>query len=181
MNFDAFSSGQIGSKLWACEQLEYKFDRIDKIWIYGGWYGLLPFLLRVRDKIKIQEIRSFDIDNTCQPIADLINENWVFDNWKFKAYTQDCNNLSDVPNDVDLIINTSTEHFISLAWFDSIPEGTHVLFQGSDMIHDDHIFNFENLEHFKEILPLQHYDFIGEKEFVYPDWKFKRFMTIGIK
>ena len=61
---DAFSSGQIGSKLWLCEQAEKYFETIDSIWIYGGWYGLTAFLLRARNKINIGNIRSFDLKIT---------------------------------------------------------------------------------------------------------------------
>ena len=46
INSEAFSSGQISSKLWLCEQLEnIPFDKPQIIWIYGGWYGILSFLL----------------------------------------------------------------------------------------------------------------------------------------
>jgi hypothetical protein len=86
---DAFSSGQIGSKLWLCEESEKCFETIDTIWIYGGWYGLTAFLLKSRNKINIGKIRSFDIDPSCESTADLINENWVYSDWQFKATTKD--------------------------------------------------------------------------------------------
>jgi len=176
---DSFSSGQIGSKLWLCEQLENCFDRIDTVWIYGGWYGLSAFLLRSRNNIKINQIRSFDMDPSCQPVADMINENWVYQNWKFKSLTQDCNTL--VPTDVDLIINTSTEHFESMAWWENIPIGTAVALQGNDMPHDDHVVHCETLEDFKSQFTLSKMLFQGQLEFSYPAWKFNRYMIIGIK
>lgn len=176
---DAFSSGQIGSKLWLCERLENCFDKIDTIWIYGGWHGLTAFLLRSRNNIQIKEIRSIDINSACESVADIINENWVYQDWQFKAITQDCNDI--VPVGVDLIINTSTEHFDSLQWWNNIPQGTMVALQGNDMPHTDHHIHTNSLEEFKNQFNITEILFEGIKEFVYPNWKFTRFMIIGKK
>lgn len=176
---DAFSNGQIASKLWLCEELERFYDQIDNVFIYGGWYGLTAFILKVRNKIKIKTIRSFDIDPTCQSIADMINENWVYHEWQFKAFTEDCNNVT--LGDVDLIINTSTEHFESKQWFDNIPKGRIVALQGNNMAHEDHRIYSENLTKFCEQFPLSKEMYRGQKDFVYPDWQFSRFMIIGEK
>lgn len=179
LNKDAFSSGQIGSKLWLCKELEKLFDSVDNIWIYGGWYGITAFLLKSRANLKIEKIKSYDIDPHCEPVADMLNENWVYDNWQFKAFTEDCNKL--IPDEADIIINTSTEHFDSLEWFDNIPEGTCVALQGNNMIHDDHYSHFKSLAQFKKTYKLQEYLFVGEQEFTYPDWSFTRYMCIGTK
>lgn len=176
---DAFSSGQIGSKLWLCEELEKLFDRIDSIWIYGGWYGLAAFLLRSRNNIQIGQIRSYDKDQICEEIADIINENWVIDDWKFKAVTADCNHMN--PKNIDLIINTSTEHFDGISWFIKIPKGTVVALQGNNMPHDDHVIKSNSLKDFLNKYQLSDILFAGEKTFTYPEWKFTRYMVIGTK
>lgn len=178
---DAFSSGQIGSKLWLCNELERLFDSIDNVWIYGGWYGLTAFLLNSRGNLKIKQIRSYDIDPACEPIADMINENWVIDNWKFKAKTQDCNLLDLDWHGPDLIINTSTEHFDSMDWWNAIPQGTAVALQGNNMLHEEHHTLSESLDEFIEQFPLSNVLYKGQKEFIYPNWKFTRFMLIGVK
>jgi hypothetical protein len=178
---DAFSSGQISSKIWLCEELEQLFDQIDTIWIYGGWYGLSAFLLQSRGNIQIGKIRSYDLDPECQAIADMVNENWVIDNWKFKAKTQDCNLLDLDWHGPDLVINTSTEHFESLDWWNSIPKGTTVALQGNNMPHDDHHIHTSSLDEFVSAFPLSTVQYTGQREFTYPDWKFTRFMLIGIK
>ena len=181
VNKDAFSSGQIQSKIWLCEELEKLFEKIDKIWIYGGWYGLSAFLLNSRQNIKIESIRSFDIDPSCESVADLINENWVINNWQFKAFTKDCSSIvfyEDVP---DLIINTSTEHFNNLTWWNNIPKGTIVALQGNDMVHDDHIIHFRNLEDFAHTFSMSKTLYSGTLNFNYPTWEFTRFMLIGEK
>jgi hypothetical protein len=178
---DAFSNGQIGSKLWLCEEIEKLFSSMDCVWIYGGWYGLSAFLLRSRNNLEIGRIASYDIDPSCKPIADMINENWVYNDWQFKAFTEDCNTLEPTRGNPDLIINTSTEHFETLDWWNNIPEGIVVALQGNNMPHDDHVVHTETLTQFLEQYKFKEILFSGEKTFKYPDWEFTRFMTIGIK
>jgi hypothetical protein len=179
LNKDAFSSGQIGSKLWLCEELEKIINSVDTIWIYGGWYGLTGFLLSSRNNIQIKEIRSIDIDPACEEIADMINENWKWQQWKFKAVTMNCNKI--VPTGIDLIINTSTEHFENMDWWNNIPTGTFVVLQGNNMPHEDHVIHSTTLDSFINQYPLTTYYFKGSKEFKYPEWEFTRYMVIGIK
>jgi len=178
VNKDAFSSGQISSKLWLCEELERTRWTSNETAIYGGWYGLTAFLLLTRNKFKVHKIRSYDIDSNCEPMADMINENWVWQDWKFKAITEDCNILKST---ADIIINTSTEHFHSKQWFDNINYGTRVVLQGNNMKHEDHVIHFENLQEFLQEFPLTKINYSGQLDFEYPTWKFTRFMLIGIK
>ena len=178
---DAFSSGQIGSKIWLCEELERLYESADRVWIYGGWYGVTAFLLNSRGNMRIGPIRSYDIDPACELVADMINENWVYQNWKFKAETQDCNKLDIKLGPPDLLINTSTEHFDSLDWWNNIPKGTVVALQGNNMPHADHHVHSEDLEQFVKEFPLTELLYKGQREFEYPTWKFTRFMLIGVK
>jgi hypothetical protein len=176
---DAFSSGQITSKIWLCEELERTGWHSNLTYIYGGWYGITAFLLLSRGKFNVDKIRSLDIDTNCQPIADMINENWVWQDWKFKAFTQDCNEYEG--QNSDLIINTSTEHFDNANWWKNLPPGMRVVLQGNNMKHDQHVGVTDTLQDFIDKFPLREINFKGEKEFVYPDWSFKRFMLIGKK
>lgn len=176
---DAFSSGQITSKLWLCEELEKLNWSSSLTCIYGGWYGITAFLLLSRGKFEVEKIRSLDVDPSCESVADMINENWVCRDWKFKAFTQDCNNYHGQYG--DLIINTSTEHFESMDWFNNIPDGTRVILQGNNMPHDDHHIHTSTLTEFIEHYPLTGLMYSGSKEIVYPDWKFTRYMIIGYK
>lgn len=178
---DAFSSGQIGSKIWLCENLEKVYSGIENILVLGGWLGLTSFLLLSRGNLEIKQIKSLDIDPTCEPLADALNENWKWQDWKFKAYTHDCNKKHEFIDWADLIINTSTEHFDSLDWWENIPKNKLVALQGADMDHADHIFKFSNLNDFCHTFKMQSVDYVGENEFKYPDWSFKRFMIIGTK
>lgn len=188
MNKDAWSHGQITSKLWLCNKLEHLI--IDKdcgsynIWIYGGWYGMTAFLLFTRGKMKINSIRSFDIESQCEKIADIVNNNWVIDEWRFKAFTEDVNdNMFDRYAIPDMIINTSCEHMMENKWFDQIPSGIIVALQSTDQEHDDdeeHDLTYSLVEMTNRYL-LSSTWFKGEIDFEYPDKKFKRYMIIGIK
>ena len=176
---DAFSSGQIGSKIWLCEELERLNWTSDYTYIYGGWYGITGFLLLSRGNFKVNNIRSVDLDPECELVADTINNLWVWQHWQFKAITADCCLIR--PPVVDLIINTSTEHFHSRDWYDNIPAGTRVVLQGNNMPHDDHHVHSTSAEDFAKDYNLTTVDFIGSKDFVYPKWSFTRFMLIGTK
>jgi hypothetical protein len=176
---DAFSSGQIGSKIWLCEELEKLEWSSNLTYIYAGWYGITSFLLLSRGKFQVDKIRSLDIDPSCQPVADMINEHWVWQDWKFKAFTQDCNNYQGQFG--DLIINTSTEHFENKEWFDRIPKGTRVMLQGNNMPHHDHVIHSETLDNFVAQYPLSNIVYKGSMDFTYPDWSFTRYMIIGTK
>lgn len=182
INKDAFSSGQVTSKIWLCEEAEKLFSNIDCIWIYGGWYGITAFLLHSRGNIKIKSIRSFDIDPECEAIADIINENWVWRNWQFKAHTQDCNLLNpNIDNGPDIIINTSTEHFECMDWWDNIPKGKAVILQGNNMQHEDHYGNSDSLDAFIKTFPVSKLIYSGQRDFNYGSWGFSRYMLIGVK
>jgi hypothetical protein len=179
INADAFSSGQIGSKIWLCEELEKLNWQSNLTYIYGGWHGLTAFLLLSRGKFQVDKIRSLDVDPSCEIIADAINENWVWQDWKFKAFTQDCNNYEGQYG--DLIINTSTEHFKSTEWFDRIPKGARLALQGNNMLHEEDTHQTNLLDEFIKMYRLSKISYAGSKDFVYPTWSFTRFMIIGIK
>ena len=178
LNRDAFSNGQVDSKLWLCRELE-KLGWSSKLThIYAGWHGVLAFLLLSREQFKVDRIESYDMDPTCEAIADTINENWVFKDWKFKAHTADCNQVSGAP---DLVINTSTEHFDSMDWFNRIPKGTRVILQGNNMPNTGHKVYSGTLDEFVSFYPLSDLAYTGSLEFKYPTWSFTRYMIIGTK
>ena len=178
-NKDAFSNGQVDSKLWLCRELENLGWESSLTHIYGGWYGVLSFLLLSREKFKVKKIESFDLDPSCEEVADMINNNWLIKDWQFKARTIDCNLLANTP--ADLVINTSTEHFDSIEWFNQITQGTRVILQGNNMPHDDHVVHSSDLEDFISKYPLTEISYKGSMDFVYPTWKFTRFMIMGVK
>jgi len=183
---DAFSSGQISSKIWLCEKLEETISSEPlNIWIYGGWYGVSAFLLLSRKNFPIKSIRCFDVDESCMSIADTLLENWVWQEWTFKSFTEDCNDLDPVSgyqgHVPDLIINTSTEHFKDMDWWNKIPTRMKVAIQGNNMPHWDHHQHHADLASFCEQYKLDRTLYSGKLDFKYPDWTFSRYMLIGEK
>lgn len=184
VNQDAWASGQVQSKLWLCNKLEQFIEPNLKynVAILGGWYGMLPFLMLSREygyKQWIKSITSFDIDDSCTPIANMVNENWIWQECKFKSSNQDANLIS--LDEYDLIVNTSSEHFDSMDWFDHIPSGTLTVIQSNDMEHDDHLFHINSELEMVQKFPLNNIDYVGNLFFNYVSWTFTRYMVIGRK
>lgn len=186
LNRDAFTSGQILSKLWLAETLEDVIVSQNitdplRILILGGWYGQLHLILRIRKKLKIDYTTSLDIDQEVEKTAELLNETWVWQSRKFSAVTADANDFLYSKENYNLIINTSVEHIKTRLWFENIPQGTLVVLQSNDMVHDDHYNNHQSLQEFVNEYKMSEYYYDGVKAFSYPDQMFKRYMIIGRK
>jgi hypothetical protein len=184
MNYDAFSHGQIKSKIWLCEQLEQHIPNNATIAILGGWYNILGFLLLVRDQNKISSILNIDIDISAIDIANKINEGWMIgSNAKISNIVSDSNTYNY--QGFDVVINCSPEHMASNDWFNNIPNGTLVCLQSSDIDINDDIWKVTNpnksLDDFIKKYPLSQCLYKDSIEFVYGEWGYKRFMIIGIK
>ena len=184
---DAFSAGQIESKIWAAEQLELVVKELDtgplRMYVLGGWYSLLHFILSVRKNIDIEYCRSIDLDPIVSYNANKINNAWEIEDWKFRAYPFDANKL-EYTYDTDKIncaINTSTEHFKSKFWFSLIPKGTLILLQGNDLQIEDHVSRPESLKHFISTYPVTNLKFSGTMNFQFKNMSYNRHMIIGIK
>ncbi len=186
VNTDAFSVAQMQSKLWMVERLERTLDEYEireegyRIWILAGWYGLTNLLIRTRNKIRVKEVRSYDIDPSCEGIADSVNNLWVFKAWEFKAHTADINTLEYRPSP-DIVINTSIEHMSSNQWWDNIPAGTFVCLQGSNLIDTDHVNPINSSRDLLEKYPLNDLFYEGIKLFQFNDTTFNRSMIMGVK
>ena len=184
---DAFSAGQIESKIWAAEQLELVVTELNtgplRMYVLGGWYSLLHFILSVRKNIDIEYCRSIDLDPIVSYNANKINNAWEIEDWKFRAYPFDANKL-EYTYDTDKIncaINTSTEHFKSKFWFNLIPKGTLILLQGNDLQIADHVSRPESLKHFISTYPVTNLKFSGTMNFQFKNMSYNRHMIIGIK
>lgn len=186
LNMDAFSDGQMGSKLWLCENLEEVFSGkppLKNTWIYGSWYGLLPFLLLVRGQIRFENFHLFDIDEKALAISKkILNHWWPHSNLQVHFHCHDCTKYPDFLNPPDLLINTSVEHFADFSWWHSIPKSTWYALQGTNMSHPEHVGHLDSLSEMKSRIQLENAPLIEqERQFIYPELQFKRFMIIGQK
>ena len=195
-NADCFSRGQLESKLWLVKELsELKVD-LGTVFLCAGWYATLATML-FESNIKVNKVRSFDIDESCVDIAETFNKPWFVDEWRFKSITQDimdinynehvwqywsnANNRMSYPitDSPDTIINTSCEHIENFAeWYDLIPDGKLVVLQSNNFFDvEEHVNCVGSIEEFVVKAPMQNILFSGKLDLP----KYKRFMLIGYK
>jgi hypothetical protein len=193
-NSDCLSRGQIKSKMWLVDQLKSLDVDLGTVFMCGGWYATLAVML-FENNIKLDKIRSFDIDESCWSIAELFNKPWVMKDWQFKACTQNIHDinyeshtysvtrsdgsvceLTDTPN---TIINTSTEHIENFnEWYDKIPSDKLLVFQNNNWQQGNgHINCVDSIEQFGDITPMNTVLFAGSLALE----KYTRFMRIGYK
>lgn len=191
LNMDAWSDGQVASRLWLCDELFPIMRKVSSdpvvAWILAGWYGILPFLMLSKAPELFRHIRLFELDSEAACMADRINNCWEFNGWKFKAFLQDCNLLEYSTHPLygpppQVVINTACEHFLNNAWFDRIPKGCLVALQSNNMDHrDGPTSNVRSIQEMISRYPLTQVLYAGEKNFTYPNLQFTRFMVIGMK
>jgi len=172
---DAFWGGQIKSKEWLIEQLEYRNLAHGTIEIHGGWVGVLASML-FQSKISINQIISVDIDPTVQHIAEEMNR-IEYNEGKFRAETGDMTNRYPVTNTV---INTSCEHITQEQydiWLSHMFDDQLLVLQSNNYAIEEHVRTAKDLDEFVEQAKLSNICYKGELELP----KYKRFMLIGYK
>jgi hypothetical protein len=193
---DAFSDGQLGSKLWLCGKLEStllsKFPETSfAVSVFAGWYGLLPFLLLSRGRLPLVNVSLYDLDPIAVANSLKINDHWRIQGL-YKAFCQNVNEPFEpqsIPQTPDkdcrrVYINTSCEHFDEneMGWWNGIPAGSVVAIQGTDMKHVQHVREFTSLEIFRDSYgPWSEILVQDQIDFAYTNFRFSRFMVIGIK
>jgi hypothetical protein len=195
-NADCFSRGQLESKLWLLTELGKLNVELGTVFLCAGWYATLATMLFESD-IKIDKVRSFDIDESCVDIAETFNKPWFVDEWRFKSITQDimdinynehvwqywsnANNRMSYPitDSPDTIINTSCEHIENFQeWYDLIPDGKLVVLQSNNFFDvEEHVNCVGSIEEFVVKAPMHNILFSGKLNLP----KYKRFMLIGYK
>ena len=169
---DAFWSGQLKSKEWLIENLRKHVNKFVSIDIHGGWVGVLASMIFQSD-VPVINIRSIDIDPTCEPIA--INMNKIEETvGKFRAVTAD---MCAIRSDADVIINTSCEHITQDQydlWLSGIPHSSLLVLQSNNYDIPEHIRIAKTLEEFKSQCNI---DVLWEGELHLP--LYTRWMIIG--
>jgi hypothetical protein len=193
---DCFSRGQLQSKLWLVNELKKLDVELGTVFLCAGWYATLAVML-FESKIKIDKIRSFDVNSSTVDIAEVFNKPWFTDQWKFKSLIQDIHDIdyrehtwqywsnannrmsypiTDIPN---TIINTSCEHVENFEeWYDKIPTGKLVVLQGNDYFEiPEHVNCSINIEEFSNSSPMTTVLYEGALDLP----KYTRFMKIGYR
>ena len=191
---DCFSRGQLQSKQWLIAELEKLDVNLGTVFLCAGWYATLATML-FESNIKLDKVRSFDIDPSTVDIAKTFNKPWVMKDWKFQASVTDifdinynahsyevqradgtiCK-LSDKPNTV---INTSCEHIANFKeWYAKIPKGTLVILQSNNYYSvEEHVNCVKNIYEFKNMARMSGVLFAGKLDLE----KYTRFMLIGYR
>jgi hypothetical protein len=169
---DAFWSGQLKSKEWLIVNLRAHVKKFVTIDIHGGWVGVLASMLFQSD-VPVLNIRSVDIDPTCEPIANNMNkiEEMV---GKFRAVTAD---MCAIRSDADVVINTSCEHITQDQydlWLSGMPYNTLLVLQSNNYNIPEHVRIANDLDEFKTQSNINVL-WAGELELPL----YKRFMIIG--
>jgi hypothetical protein len=169
---DAFWSGQLKSKEWLIVNLRAHVKKFVTIDIHGGWVGVLASMLFQSD-VPVLNIRSVDIDPTCEPIANNMNkiEEMV---GKFRAVTAD---MCAIRSDADVVINTSCEHITQDQydlWLSGMPYNTLLVLQSNNYNIPEHVRIAHDLDEFKTQSNINVL-WAGELELPL----YKRFMIIG--
>jgi hypothetical protein len=194
---DAFSRGQIQSKLWLAEELSNIHTNFDHVMVLAGWYG--QFKSIYVKKLTYSKMRFVDFDKLSCEISDSVFNLYDLENYKVKGACADINNMTlhkngyelDLENFTtgkvlkekflpDLIINTSAEH-MSDEWFKQIKfkqmESDPIIAIQSNNLFDipEHINCVHSVDHMKKKFPMKEILFEGELQLK----GYKRFMLIG--
>lgn len=209
LNMDAFSDGQIQSKLWLATELEKIHCKTHSpssltvpahLFIIGSWYGMLALILTLRQKIPILSISLYDQDPKACKIAKKVLDFVRFIGIDLKIICIDCrlpefksqldnrrNTLSlaekaDKNNPAqEIYINTSCEHFTDFSWLDNLPRSSFLALQSTDMRHIEHVSSCKSIEELiiQSELNQSQIYFADTKKFDYGQLCFNRFMLIG--
>lgn len=184
IDYNAFSHGQVQSKIWLCEEIEKFIKKDSRVAILGSWYNVLGFMMLVRKPKYYISIRGFDIDQNTIDIANKITEAWSIQPDCFLQNQLDDVNTVDL-NGYDVIINTSVEHMERQDWFERSPGNALICVQSSNVTVDSKTWDIKNpsanFQDFISMFPMSNYVFKGHMSFDYGPNSYSRFMIMGYK
>lgn len=172
---NAFNHKQVACKMWARDQLfESCGGDHRRVWLLGGWYGVLAAMLFEDSRFDIDLVESIDVDPSVEAVARTMNRR---SGERFRAWTGDMYELDYEGAGPDLVVNTSCEHIADVrGWLDMLSPGTRVLLQSNDYFSEPtHINSVPRLEDFAAQAQLSTVSFAGAM----PTKKYTRFMLIG--
>lgn len=185
---DAFSHGQIKSKIWLnshlskwAKTLMQSEKRYSLHW-HGSWVGVGPFYVLQNADLEIKETHLYDIDSEALEVSKKLLNYWYCEGRELHFHNIDVREATyNNPTDL-LIINTSCEHISDTEWLINIPSDSWVLLQSTNMEHIEHINICNNLNEFKDQVSkcLTVLDAV-QMDINYPDKMFSRYMIFGQK
>jgi len=105
------SPKQIQCKQWLLKELKSIPRDFKNIQLYGGWYGY-PLIDMLDSAYDIETLTNIDCDkfatSVCFNFKNYFKHNFV------KTSTRNLETIGGIYKDIDLVINTSSEHMIDL-------------------------------------------------------------------
>ena len=193
---DAFSDGQLKSKLWLIQVLKEKnLSSLGTVFLCAGWYGALAFLLMTDGFFKLKHCFLFERDPLSVKVSEDLNRFFVKKNWKFKASLKDILELDyltgrfqtlkangtveEMQHPPDTIINTACEHIERFdVWWSQIPPKKLLILQSNNYFNlPEHVNCVSSLREFKK--QAANMDLLYEG--ILDMKRYKRFLLIGYK
>lgn len=191
-NFDtheSFYHGLVKSKLWLCEELEVSMYRecVSKptLHILGCWDNLLAFMLLTRKPEFYSTVYGYDINPEAINNANKICDMWKYESPKVYNYVQDVNDYDYSRHTNSIFINCSIDQMDSNKWYDTIPAGSLVCIQATDVTNTEFPWLIrQTTNDLDELINRFNFStllYSGTKRMQYPVNSYKRFMIIGRK
>ena len=134
---------------WIIQQLQFAYGQkyLGVVYLLQGGMGLLGSML-LDTALRFENIRSFDLNGTCQFLADEFHKEELLQDWRFKACQQDIFDIDYVTNVFQVrmqdgklstpydeipgtIINTQVSHMANFQdWYNMIPDTKRVVVVG---------------------------------------------------
>ena len=106
------SPKQLRCKKWLIRKLIEVPKDFENIHLYGGWFGY-PIIDYLDKTYKIKNLLNIDFDRTATRTCNRFSEFYFIHNY-VKSLCADVSQVSGNFKNIDLVINTSSEHMLNL-------------------------------------------------------------------
>jgi hypothetical protein len=186
---ESFYHGLVSSKLWLCEQLELATYRENlqkpSLHILGCWDNLLAFMLLTRRPEYYYDVCGYDINPEAITVANKVCDMWKYESPKVTNIVQDVNAYDYSIHSNSIFINCSIDQMNSNAWYDSVPKGSLVCVQTTNMKDPDFPWYIkqttDSLDELVNRFNFSTLIYSGVKNIQYQVSGYKRYMIIGLK
>jgi len=187
--YESFYHGLVKSKLWLCEELEItmysEMLKNPTLHILGCWDNLLAFMLLTRKPEYYSTVYGYDINPEAIDKANKICDMWHYESPKVYNYLQDVNNYDYSIHTNSIFVNCSIDQMDSNNWYNSIPKGSLVCIQTTNMKDTGYPwFIKQTTNSLNELVDRFNFNqllYSGEKHIQYLSEGYKRYMIIGTK
>lgn len=194
---DAFSRGQIKSKIWLVQELSNLNVEYHNVLVMAGWFGQLKNIYK--QQLNYHKMRILELDRSACETSDYVFNLDGLTEHKVKSVCADINTLTLHKNGYewpvenfkestsyaekflpDLVINTSAEHMTE-AWFHQlrfkqIASDPIVAIQSNNLFDiPEHVNCVHSVDHMMKKFPMREVLFAGELQLK----GYKRVMLIG--